>query len=275
MLLTLATLASLACTLNYVDVGSNKGDSIEEFLRGQPEYRLKVLLDAAMGDYWHNSPELRAIAASSCIYGFEPNPRWTSRLLEVQRNATELGVPHIEIQTQTALVSGSQKSMTLSDNGKGDSVGASVVASTGDKKSAVATINIVEFLKKLRADVPTIIRMDVEASEYSLLRKLATSGLGSSHRIYVGVEWHRFIKEKALQGAAASHFSKLDKHMAHFNRGTGPVLDVKAPDPKHPSTLMQTYEKVITLMLGAANITMAEHLLFNVTRAEMEALQSR
>ena len=29
-LLTLATLASHACTLNYVDVGSNKGDSIED-----------------------------------------------------------------------------------------------------------------------------------------------------------------------------------------------------------------------------------------------------
>ena len=66
----------------------------------------------------------------------------------------------------------------------------------GATTHTVATINLVQWLRaQLDAlpGVPVVIRMDVEGAEYNLLRELAVSGLGARARIFVGVEFHRFV----------------------------------------------------------------------------------
>ena len=263
-----------ACNLHYLDVGSNKGDSIEDFVMRQPELRVRLLLDVALAD-WH--------PRSTCVYGFEPNARWNRALANVSATLAPM-VAHLEVHTETALVSGSQTELRVYDDGKGDSTAASVAVAVGRRHNTARGVNIVDFLRSLPLmdGAPIVLRMDVEGSEYSLLRALATSGLGATRRIFVGVEWHRYLKERALggpsHGSAFLHLLKLDKLMGHFNRGS-PALDARPSashlDLRHPSLLWQAYEKVLTFMLGAANMTTTEHVVANLTSAEMRAMQNR
>lgn len=69
-----ANLRGAGCRIVYLDVGSNKGDSIESFIRHEPQ-EVAGLLEALPGGW---SP------ATSCVQGFEPNPRWTARLRQLQ-----------------------------------------------------------------------------------------------------------------------------------------------------------------------------------------------
>lgn len=100
--------------------------------------------------------------------------------------------------------------------------------------------------------------MDVEGSEYNLLRRLAMSGLGRTRRIFVGIEWHRPLKERALRtGAIATHLSRLDRAFDRAGAGRQPATG-RTPNTGMSFSLMEQYEKVLTHMLNAANITVTE-----------------
>ena len=179
------------------------GDSIEEFVNLRPEHRLVPLLEMAVP---------RWTPATTCIHGFEPNPRWANQLqnvtLQMRSRTASLTVHYAGV---THLAAGSA---TLTLDRTGTMEGASIVATpcaakaahaagkqrSGQTESAtthtVATINLVQWLsKQLDAlpGVPVVIRMDVEGAEYNLLRELAVSGLGARARIFVGVEFHRLV----------------------------------------------------------------------------------
>ena len=174
-----------SCKLVYVDVGANKGDSLMDFAHSRPDQHIRTLLDAALPD-WHPT--------TTCVFALEANPRWTPTLRNVSRMLAP-DVHSVSILYETAAVEGETwQPVVLHDNGRGDSVGASVVvARAGSKHSrSVLGVNFVDWLLGATTpDVPVVVRMDVEGSEYSLLPCIASSGVGARRRLYVGIEWHR------------------------------------------------------------------------------------
>ena len=176
------------------------GDSIEDFVNLRPERRLVPLLEMAVP---------RWTPATTCIHGFEPNPRWANRLqnvtLQMRSRTASLTVHYAGV---THLAAGSA---TLTLDRGANNEGASIVTGplatkmthtrgpAGQMRASthtVATINLVQWLAaklEVMPSVPVVIRMDVEGAEYHLLRALAVSGLGAKARIYVGVEFHRLV----------------------------------------------------------------------------------
>ena len=84
------------CNLHYVEFGVNRGDSLEDFVNR--DFRKDGGLQKALADAlpsWHPS--------TTCMWGAEPNPRWTSTL----RNVTDTLRPRvgrIEVLTETAFL---------------------------------------------------------------------------------------------------------------------------------------------------------------------------
>jgi hypothetical protein len=257
------------CTLHYVDVGSNRGDSLKQFVAKQPDEQLRRMLDAALPAW---SPQ------STCVHAFEPNTRWTRTLESVNRSLAPY-VATLNIHLGTAMMTGSATEARLSDKWSRNkySEGASVaVGFEGHGKVKVARVkaaNMVHFFRTLPwPSLPIVVRLDVEGMEYKLLRALAVSGLGASRRLFVAVEWHRFLKHRALEGREKALMERFDLSFGHFNRAP------KALPPKMTgewgkgdgaSSVMENYEKILAFMLAAANITLAEHPMLNATRDEL------
>ena len=252
------------CAFHYVDFGSNKGDSILDFVErrvNRVDRALSIVLEAAMPSGW--SPE------AACVHGFEPNPKWSSTLTELEKRLRdERRVGSVVIRTQTALSTGAPGDGRLKDGGR-DSIGASI-AQGGTSGVPVSTDNFVAVLRELPwPELPIVVRMDVEGSEYHLLRALAASGLGVTRNIFIAVEWHRFIKHKVLVGNHSAFMQRLDKGFAHFNRA-----------PKYASTdgassLFENQEKTLGFMLAAANIRLADFYRLNFTKAELAAVSQQ
>lgn len=297
------------CELLYLDIGSNMGDSIDDFVNLRPEKRLVPLLAMAVPRW---SP------ATTCIHGFEPNPRWVKRLQNVTRRlhsrTASLTVHYAGV---THLAPGHA---TLTLDGGARNEGASLVArplssmrarvgkgGSGAMKDAtthtVPTINLVQWLSARLDDlpgVPVVIRMDVEGAEYNLLRELAVSGLGARTRIFVGVEFHRFLKARVL-AAVAPFLRMYDERMAHFNRKPdgslprfnrkpaetrgdtrggaqgevrgevrGEVPAISARDKLAVSALAENMEKVLAFMLWSARITLSPNDSAKVEGASSE-----
>ena len=111
---------SLPCNLHYVEFGVNRGDSLEDFVNR--DFRKDGLLQLALADAlpsWHPS--------TTCIWGAEPNPRWTSTL----RNVTDTLRPRvgrIEVATETAFFADRRtKSLTLTGSSDKNSEGATLI----------------------------------------------------------------------------------------------------------------------------------------------------
>ena len=69
------SLRAAGCTLVYLDVGSNRGDTLEDFAHGKRVTCVANLLQLATR-HW--------LPRSSCVFGFEPNPIWTRRLIRMR-----------------------------------------------------------------------------------------------------------------------------------------------------------------------------------------------
>ena len=249
------------CTLHYVDVGSNKGDSLEDFVSLRPDKHIRLLLDEAQPG-WH--------PRSTCVHGFEPNRRWTKALENVSARLSPM-VASLEIFYETALVSEQQKSVSLFGQRQRRLRWCFGCDAPWQHRYDCICSQSCELANQTDLpwpELPVVVRMDVEGAEYSLLRNLAVSGLGRTRQLFVGLEWHRFAKHRVMYGDQTLHLQRLDKFWAHFNRATG----VDAKSKEAVSSLLQNYEKVLSLMLGAANITTAEHLIFNFSRAERDAM---
>ena len=150
------------------------GDSLEDFVNLRPERRLVPLLEMARPGW---------TMATTCIHGFEPNPRWASRLQNVTR----------QLRPRTASLTVHYAGVTHLSAGSAtlnfDNEGASLVATPLAAKTAhaadktrpgqrataaaaathtVTTINLVQWLgTQLDAlpGVPVVIRMDVKGAE--------------------------------------------------------------------------------------------------------------
>ena len=86
--------AGSSCELVYLDVGSNIGDSLHAFAFRRPEARLREALKAAGAASYQT--------ATTCAFGFEPNPQHTARL---QATQARLGpkFANLTVYTETAV----------------------------------------------------------------------------------------------------------------------------------------------------------------------------
>lgn len=156
------------CALAYVDLGSNRGDSLKNFAQGRPDHHVKRALQTAMIGW---------APGASCVYAFEPNPRWTSTLFEVQQRIRN-NVSSIKVHTETAVVDDNRTSVQLFLDPSPLSEGTSIAHGKGRESAFVRAINFHEWLTRKFASgpVPLVIRMDIEGFEYSLLRSLLIHG---------------------------------------------------------------------------------------------------
>lgn len=258
------------CRLVYLDIGSNKGDSIEDFASNSSKMDgfLVHLLQRNV-PWWR--PE------TTCVQGFEPNPRWTERLTQLEANLTaSKALRALHIHTELA-VTGDRPPRPLRlarSHRDGNDVKASVAV--GSRFGVeIASANFADWVRSFalaldEPDVPIVVRLDIEGSEYGLLLDLATSGLTRfiANPVLVGLEWHRFLKESAMR-ARLGALSELDFSFAHFNRAALPKLlnrsrarTIQAADELSmgrlklvASSLEQNQEKILVYMLKAANIT--------------------
>ena len=67
----------------------------------------------------------------------------------------------------------------------------------------ISAVNIMQWLRakaSMYPGIPIVMRMDIEGSEYNVLRSLASCGqeLSQHSKIIVAVEWHRYRKHDSL-----------------------------------------------------------------------------
>ena len=130
------------------------------------------------------------------------NPQWTEKLGALESSVVADGrLRSLRIHTRVALTADRPaRNLRLDVGNEKDAVGASV-ASGGAGGVEVQGWNFVDWVEEFATAlaepwVPIVVRMDVEGSEYGVLRDLATSGLARriGNPLSVGLEWHRFRK---------------------------------------------------------------------------------
>jgi hypothetical protein len=243
---------SANCSLVYLDVGSNIGDSLSHFAHRRPEARLHETLRIA-------APEWQP--AATCAYGFEPSPQHTPRLQMLQRRlAPEFA--RLEVYTETAVGAPEQlaRPMWLVESGK-NGVGTHLTAKkppAGAQARTVTTLCLSSWLRDVCAPrhgaaTPVVMRLDVEGVEYDLLSDLATSGVGRHMDLYLTLEWHRSAKVVFLGEAQRQHMAMLDMR---FGRYPNRCFDGSCPlSVGDNSTLEAALEKTLAFMLHRAGIT--------------------
>lgn len=195
-----------ACTLVYVDLGANIGDSLVDLARrDNGDLGLGRQLERALPSW---SP------AATCVYAFEPNPAHNAAL---ERVAQSLGsnFSRLSIFTETAVVSDNATSIRLSAGKARNAVGGRVGGVVG---VLVRAVNLAQWLRVECAPRhpgrPIVVRMDIESQEYLVLTDLATSGAPREVKeryntsLYLAVEWHRNLRADAL-----SRRARLMKHL--------------------------------------------------------------
>lgn len=264
MLGTLALLPSVVgsrCALVYVDVGSNRGDSIEAFVRGKPEARVAAALKSAWPEW---------LPAQSCVFGFEPNPRWAPRLRATQVQLAPR-VMSIDIRTDTIVMSSAKPTPLYLDLGACRDAyceSAHLTERRGTNTTgALKQVNLARFLREevalLVGSAPVVVRLDVEGAEYSILADLATSGVGRSLHVFVAVEWHRHAKTRLISAEERTYMQALDDEFRRYVlRGPGGSATSNPPSryslriaAAANSSLEGSLEKVLVYMLHRAGIT--------------------
>ena len=260
----------MLCRLVYLDIGTNMGDSLVAFTMRKPESRLFDTFAAAVGDKW--SP------ATTCVYGFEPNPRWTKKLLGLQKQLAPR-VANLTIYTETAVGGPEQSSApmwlvgsTTSPRGVGAHLTSHRPTRAGEDQhiEKVHTIWLARWLRDVCGPrhgwkTPVIVRMDTEGAEYDTLADLATSGIGQQMDIYVTVEWHRHEKKGFLGSREVGFMAMLDdrfhRYWARCGNGScnnGVAEDHRVPKGAYNNSIENNLEKVVAFMLHRSGITFVD-----------------
>jgi FkbM family methyltransferase len=186
----------------YVDLGLNNGDSVTQFVTapggifgGGPQ--LEFVGDGG------GKPRLagRGAAGDWEVWGFEANPKWTSKLNALQRELMGAHPPRaaaMKFYTATAAWTDDVESLPFfHDNFKGNDFegGATMVRTFGaadlTRTEQVAGVDVARLLAErgiTEADT-VVLKVDIEGSEFSLLRHLLRTGLlGLVDEVLT--EWH-------------------------------------------------------------------------------------
>lgn len=176
------------CSNVYIDLGTNNGKSIAEFISSSVaaahtqiqaviRYRDKQKLDVA----------------GFCVYGFEPNPAHSISHAEATANhSSRVHLLKIFSETAAGPVDGWTTLMIDQYKGEYPALGSSVMTGytglrkTEDAKVKVRTMTFQSFfhdqvMTNLKPGGQVLVRIDVEGSESILLRDLISSGIACHH----------------------------------------------------------------------------------------------
>jgi hypothetical protein len=188
------TTSKYSCKHFYFDLGTNNAGSIADFInksaaddkgqivRGLNQYREAQNL--ALKDF--------------CVFGFEPNPRHSPSHRQVEAAFASV-VNHVQVFSESIAGIKDGDSVLQIDTYEGEypSWGSSVLSGFGsfDNKTSRVHVKSVDFGRFLREAIgdqgapgQVIMRMDIEGSEYVLLRKFM--GLVCKHVDHLEIEWH-------------------------------------------------------------------------------------
>jgi hypothetical protein len=184
------------CKHYYFDLGTNNALSIADFINNSATdkrgnvvrphnlYREKEKLD--MTEF--------------CVFGFEPNPMHSANHRQVERKYGP-GVRHVEIFSRSIAGIKDGTSILQVDNFQGEfpSWGSSVMSGFGPiaKQGNTTSVQVksidfgrfvLEMLNDQIAPGKVIVRMDIEGSEYILLRRFMD--VVCKYVDFLEVEWH-------------------------------------------------------------------------------------
>ena len=174
-------MSTRSCELVYLDVGSNIGDSLHTFASHRPEARLRETLRVAGAANYQT--------ATTCAFGFEPNPQHTAKLQAMQaRLAPKFA--NLTVYTETAVGGPEQVAapMWLVVAGGKSGVGSYLTTKrpASERATPVRTFRLSSWLREFLAPrigprVPVVMRADVEGVEHESLltweRELQPGGI--------------------------------------------------------------------------------------------------
>ena len=224
------------CNLIYVELGSNRGDALQNFADKRPDPHLYKALIAADANW---------LPEKSCIYAFEPNPKWTKELHRL-RKSLQPRVAQIAMYTETAAVHDDRTTVKLFLDSSQLSETSSIAYGKRFRSGiSVRAMNLHAWLtsKFANSPIPIVVRMDIEGYEYELLSSLLTQYTPShfpKNTLHIAVEWHRYVKKTSLGQVETSKMKQLDKQ---YNWVAG-----------DKAALVDTYEKQLHYWLEKVGV---------------------
>jgi hypothetical protein len=187
---------NFGCKHFYFDLGTNNALSIEDFIM-KPATDARGNVVRPLNQY-RNQSQLKM--SDFCVFGFEPNPAHSANHRRVEKLCGTT-VRHVEIFSETIAGISDGKSVLQIDNYNGHfpSWGSSVLAGFGPiaKQANTTTVSVqsLDFGRFLRDTLgekgalgKVILRMDIEGSEYILLRRYLD--MLCKYVDHLEIEWH-------------------------------------------------------------------------------------
>lgn len=180
------------CNLLYLDMGTNLGAQLQKFyephrfLRKGKETPIVSQFNKAFGG---SKIRRRPFKESKiCVVGFEPNPEHTAHLENLQSKYREVGW-NVWVLTETALGVRDTLMKLYIWGQEGIKEGSSLsnldsISNENHTTADIAVIDTIKFLKEYVAkretdfdeDTFVLAKMDIESTEFSLLREMTTTG---------------------------------------------------------------------------------------------------
>lgn len=240
------------CIGTFVDAGANVGDTLLSWY-SDPSCAVapRRLLPKGIRCAWQWPWWLPLDARKQwCAEAFEPNPQHTHHLLHTKDLLEKRVGPRINVHVKTALSTKTTKNATFGLDllhGTGSSLqlhrhaldaknkkGAG--ARVGDKTTRVRTVDTTSFLRVLGArGKPIAMKLDVEGSEYDILRNILLSGVLCKR---VHTLWVEFHEARDASEGTPTHISAVLKWMLETHNESARALQ-KAWLP-HPSAVCAT-----------------------------------
>lgn len=203
---------SVGCERFFVDLGGNRGDTIDRWYQG---YFARL--------FEKSSSRIAAVNVppnSYCVMSFEGNPRWTSSLREARQRQAQLG-HHIDVFPETIVHTGYSPKTLYVDGLASNSISSSIYASKrigletkrdkqkllhvkGNREAlkskvtvkSVSFSHLISHLKsRVKKDIGLVVKMDIEGAEYDVISDALISGTFCFIDILF-IEWHEDVKSE-------------------------------------------------------------------------------
>ena len=175
------------CYHVYLDVGSNIGVQVRKLYQQElfPGAEMIEQFKLAFGDYFMTNRDFRHI----CVVGFEPNPRHTPSLLEIQEEYTKCGW-HVRFYTETAVSNYHGRTDFYTDSRPNNNeMGAGIVGENVNLKGKSACVDVVrlsDFVLNVvaRRSVPPTRKQGGNSIELMEAQELAPTYLGPNQMAF-------------------------------------------------------------------------------------------
>jgi len=195
------------CSKVFLDIGSNRGTHIRKLFEPEkyPGSPYLEVFDQAFGPLRSGPSSETGI----CAFGFEANPRWASRLQEVEKAYAAKGWRAKWFATTAVGNAAGDSTFWLNDKaGQNSNWSFSVIKMADDSHPIkVPVVDLSEFMQYLTAHASPgykLMKMDIEGGEFVVLPKLLENHLLCTNGLdKLTIEWHEYHLAEDQRPAAA------------------------------------------------------------------------